>query len=136
MICLYLSNKPSWLLSSSRLMENIICVCRNISTEDNTTFFIFSVKLTLAMQLIGFIVRISSSLLWIQIYRLGASYVDAASREADFDLRNSFLSPATPVVVRQCSSSNEMLGGSIYDPAYYSSLFEDGQENKYSYGVC
>lgn len=88
------------------------------------------------MQIIGFIVRLSSSLLWIQIYRLGASYVDAATREADFDLRNSFLSPAAPAVVRQCSSSNEILGGSIYDPAYYSSLFEDGQENKYLYGVC
>ncbi|KAI9082262.1 hypothetical protein K1719_035685 [Acacia pycnantha] len=64
----------------------------DISTEDYTTFFIFSVKLTLAMQIIGF-------------------------------------------VVRQCSSSSEILGGSIYDPAYFSSLFEDGQENKYSFGM-
>ncbi|XP_027346768.1 uncharacterized protein LOC113858354 isoform X2 [Abrus precatorius] len=107
----------------------------NISTKDYTTFFIFSVKLTLAMQIAGFIVRLSSSLLWIQIYRLGASYVDTASRAADFDLRSSFLSPVTPAVVRQCSDSNEILGGSIYDPTYYSSLFEDGQENRYSHGM-
>ncbi|KAJ1393915.1 hypothetical protein SESBI_34592 [Sesbania bispinosa] len=106
----------------------------NISTEDYAAFFIFSVKLTLAMQIVGFIVRLSSSLLWIQIYRLGASYLETTSRTAD-DLRNSFLSPVTPAVARQCSNSNEILGGSIYDPAYYSSLFEDGQENKYTYGM-
>ncbi|KAK7362460.1 hypothetical protein VNO77_04574 [Canavalia gladiata] len=107
----------------------------NISTKDYAAFFIFSVKLTLAMQIAGFIVRLSSSLLWIQIYRLGASYVDTASRVADLDLRSSFLSPVTPAIGRQCSDSNEILGGSIYDPAYYCSLFEDGQENKYSCGM-
>lgn len=107
----------------------------NISTKDYTAFFTFSVKLTLAMQIVGFTVRLSSSLLWIQIYRLGASYVDTASRAADSDLRSSFLSPLNPAVVRQCSNSNEILGGSIYDPSYYSSLFEDGHENKYSCGM-
>lgn len=85
------------------------------------------------MQIIGFVVRLSSSLLWIQIYRLGASYLDATvPREADYDLRTSFLSPATPAVVRQSSGSDEVLGGSIYDPSYYSSLFEDGRENRLS----
>lgn len=114
--------------------ENVMCVCRNISKDDYAPFFIFSVKLTLVMQIVGFIVRLSSSLLWIQIYRLGASYVDTASR-ADFDLRSSFLSPVVPAVARQSSNSNEILGGSIYDPAYYSSLFEDSQENKDTCGV-
>ncbi|KAI4336656.1 hypothetical protein L6164_015154 [Bauhinia variegata] len=107
----------------------------NISTEEYTALFIFSIKLTLAMQIVGFIVRLTSTFLWIQIYRLGASCADTATREADYDLRNSFLSPATPTVARQCSNSNEILGGSIYDPTYYSSLFDDGQENKYSYGM-
>ncbi|KAF3444372.1 hypothetical protein FNV43_RR14064 [Rhamnella rubrinervis] len=103
----------------------------NISSGNYGTFFIFSVKLTLVMQIIGFSVRLSSSLLWIQIYRLGISYVDTTvPREADFDLRNSFLSPATPAVVRQTSGSDDVLGGSIYDPAYYSSLFEDGRDNR------
>ncbi|XP_068311527.1 uncharacterized protein [Pyrus communis] len=101
----------------------------------NTTLYIFSVKLTLAMQIIGFSIRLSSSLLWIQIYRLGLSYVDtsATPREADFDLRNSFLSPTTPVVPRQTSDSSDAIGGAIYDPAYYCSLFEDGQ-GKYCSG--
>lgn len=116
-------------------MKSLMCVCRNISSQDYATFFIFSVKLTLGTQIVGFIVRLSSSLLWIQIYRLGAAYVDTASRAADFDLRSSFLSPVTPAVVRQTSDSNEILGGSIYDPAYYSSLFEDSQENKSTCGV-
>lgn len=118
------------------MMENIVHACRNISSGNYGTLFIFSVKVTLVMQIIGFSVRLSSSLLWIQIYRLGVSYVDTTvPREADFDLRNSFLSPATPAVVRQTSGSDDVLGGSIYDPAYYSSLFEDDQDNRYLLGV-
>lgn len=112
-------------------------VFRDISSDDRGMFFVFSVKLTLAMQIIGFIVRLSSSLLWIQIYRLGVPYIDSlAPQEADFDLRSSFLSPTTPAAVaRQCSDSDVVLGGSIYDPAYYSSLFEEGQDNKCLRGV-
>ncbi|XP_031402506.1 uncharacterized protein LOC116212060 isoform X2 [Punica granatum] len=104
----------------------------HISSADYGLFFIFSVKLTLAMQIIGFSVRLSSSFLWIQMYRLGVSHVDTVlPREADFDLRNSFLSPATPAV-RQTSDPDDVLGGSIYDPAYYSSLFEDSLDNGFS----
>ncbi|KAF2305199.1 hypothetical protein GH714_003005 [Hevea brasiliensis] len=107
----------------------------SISSEKYGMFFIFSVKLTLAMQIVGFSVRLSSSLLWIQIYRLGVSYVESTGpREADFDLRSSFLSPVTPAVARECSDSDVALGGSIYDPAYYSSLFEDGRNNRYIHG--
>ncbi|XP_034932328.1 uncharacterized protein [Populus alba] len=104
----------------------------NISSDKYGLFFVFSVKLTLAMQIVGFTVRLSSSLLWIQIYRLGVPYIDStATREADFDLSRSFLSPATPATVgRQCSDSDVVLGGSIYDPDYYSSLFEDGQDSR------
>ncbi|KAK6925752.1 Zinc finger, RING-type [Dillenia turbinata] len=99
----------------------------SISATDYGIYFFFSVKLALWMQILGFLVRLSSSFLWIQIYRLGASYVNnTVSREADFDPRNSFLSPTTPALVRQLSGSDEVLGGSIYDPVYYSSLFEDG----------
>lgn len=43
----------------------------NISSEIYGTYVIFSVKLSLAMQIIGFVVRLSSSLLWVQMYRLG-----------------------------------------------------------------
>lgn len=84
----------------------------------------------MAMEMIGFFVRLSSSLLWFQIYRLGASIVDTSlPRETDSDLRNSFLNPPTPAIARQCSGAEEILGGSIYDPAYYTSLFEEGQTN-------
>ncbi|OAY26272.1 uncharacterized protein LOC110603127 [Manihot esculenta] len=103
-----------------------------ISSDSDGMFFIFSLKLTLAMQIVGFSVRLSSSLLWIQIYRLGVSLVESAGpQEADFDLRNSFLSPVTPAAARECTDSDVALGGSIYDPAYYSSLFEDGRNNRY-----
>lgn len=68
------------------------------------------------------------------MYRLGVSHIESAVfREADFDLRNSFLSPATPAVVRQSPDSDDPLGGSIYDPAYYSSLFEVIQDDKFSH---
>lgn len=105
----------------------------NFSSDDFGSFFIFSLKLALSMQIVGFSVRLSSGFLWIQMYRLGASYIDSgASREADYDLRNSFLNPTTPAVVTQNSDTDQVLGGSIYDPAYYSSLFS--QDNGYSYG--
>lgn len=107
-----------------------------LPSEFSGSFVSFSLKLTFAMQIIGFSVRLSSSLLWIQMYRLGASYTDNSdARDTDADLRNSFLSPATPSLVRRTSASDDVLGGSIYDPAYYSSLFEDGREKSYKYGV-
>ncbi|CAN4091716.1 unnamed protein product [Withania somnifera] len=103
----------------------------NISSEIYGTFVIFSVKLTLSMQIIGFCVRLSSSLLWIQMYRLGVSYIDnSVPQEADSDMRNSFLNPATPIT-RQPSNSDDTLGGSVYNPAYYSSLFKDGKDEAY-----
>ncbi|KAJ8747730.1 hypothetical protein K2173_014505 [Erythroxylum novogranatense] len=108
-----------------------ILFSRNIwelSSKTYGAFFIFSVKLTLAMQIIGFSVRLSSSFLWVQIYRLGVSHVETVPpREADFDLRHSFLSPVTPAVAGRFSDSDVVVGGSVYDPDYYSSLFEDGQ---------
>lgn len=115
--------------------KSFVCVCRNISSEIYGIYVIFSVKLTLSMQIVGFAVRLLSSSLWVQMYRLGVSYIDSsAPREADFDLRNSFLSPATPAVVRS-SGCDDALGGSIYDPTYYSSLFEDGRDNSHLYAV-
>ncbi|GLU19616.1 hypothetical protein SLE2022_358560 [Rubroshorea leprosula] len=96
--------------------------------------FIFSVKLALAMQIVGFSVRLSSSFLWVQIYRLGTGYGNNnCARDADFDLRNSFLSPTTSSTARQSSGNDEALGGAIYDPAYYSSFSEEGQETKISF---
>ncbi|XP_059628708.1 uncharacterized protein LOC132271374 [Cornus florida] len=104
----------------------------NISPDTYGTFVMISVKLALAMQIIGFVVRLSSSFLWVQMYRLGVSYIDSsAPREADFDLRNSFLNPVAPSAVRITSDCDDVLGGSIYDPVYYSSLFEDGRGNGY-----
>ncbi|KAI4383649.1 hypothetical protein MLD38_009460 [Melastoma candidum] len=102
----------------------------NISSETYGAFFVFSVKLTLAMQIMGCFVRVSSSFVWVQIYRIGVSYVNVvASEEADFDLRSSFLSPSASGSIRQSSGSEDATGGSIYDPAYYTSLFKYAQLN-------
>ncbi|KAJ0263965.1 Transmembrane protein [Hirschfeldia incana] len=68
----------------------------NISSEMYKALYIFSVKLTMAMEIAGFIVRLSSSLLWFQIYRLGASIVDTSlPRRSDSDSQNSFVDPPT-----------------------------------------
>lgn len=101
-----------------------------MSSEIHGKFAIISVKVTLIMQVIGFSVRSSSSLLWIQMYRLGSSLVDSTyPQDGDQDLRNSFINPATPSFVRPTSGSSDVLGGSIYDPVYYSSLFSDNQDD-------
>ncbi|CAA0825790.1 Unknown protein [Striga hermonthica] len=95
---------------------------------------IFLVKLTLVMQIIGCSVRLSSSILWIQMYRLGSSYIDnSGARETDADLRNSFINPATPIV-RVPSGCDDAIGSSIYDNAYYSS-FDPGKNGTCSSAV-
>lgn len=107
----------------------------NISSDKYGVYVIFSVRLTLAMEIIGFSVRLASSFLWIQMYRLGVSYLDGiVPQETDSDLRISFLNPSSPAVARQTSGCNDVVGGAIYDPAYYSSLFEDNQDKGYAYG--
>nr|XP_043633215.1 uncharacterized protein LOC122604385 [Erigeron canadensis] len=104
----------------------------HMSSEIHGKFAIFSVKVTLVMQIIGFSVRSSSSLLWIQMYRLGSSLVDSTChQDGDQDLRNSFINPATPSFIRPTSDSEDVLGGSIYDPVYYSSLFSNNHDEGY-----
>ncbi|PKA61835.1 hypothetical protein AXF42_Ash008667 [Apostasia shenzhenica] len=91
--------------------------------------FVLSVRLALSMQIVSFTVRIVSSFLWIQMYRLGLSTVSySAHRQADFDARNSFINPPYNEIASQDIDTGDILGGSIYDPAYYSSLFEDYQD--------
>lgn len=64
------------------------------------------------------------------MYRLGVSHIDnAGARDTDADLRNSFLNPATPIV--RNPSGCDQIGSTIYDPVYYSSLFEEHRD-----GVC
>ncbi|KAF7001041.1 hypothetical protein CFC21_016792 [Triticum aestivum] len=89
--------------------------------------FVFSLRLALWMQTIGFSVRFLSSFIWIQMYRLGVSSSTPTYYEAN-DARNSFLSPRSNSV-RRGSMADDILGGSIYDPSYYSSLFEDVRNN-------
>ncbi|XP_059069381.1 uncharacterized protein LOC131038356 isoform X2 [Cryptomeria japonica] len=89
-------------------------------------FSVLSVKVVFWMQTIGFSVRMISSIVWFQMYRLGVSSVNTALyQSADLESRGAFLHVSSPVPARQTSLSDEVLGGSIYDPAYYSSLFQD-----------
>lgn len=109
---------------------------RNISSKKYGPCFIFSVKLTLCMEIISASMRLLSSFLWIQMYRLGASSADNNNyRDPDFDLRNSFLNPSSHEIDRQHTVADDFLGGAIYDPAYYSSLFEDAEDNDRAYAV-
>uniref|UniRef100_A0A0E0LIL2 Uncharacterized protein n=1 Tax=Oryza punctata TaxID=4537 RepID=A0A0E0LIL2_ORYPU len=62
------------------------------------------------------------------MYRLGVSSSTPTYHEVNYDGRNSFLSPRSSSV-RRNSMADDILGGSIYDPAYYSSLFEDVRNN-------
>jgi hypothetical protein len=85
------------------------------------------------MQAIGFSVRFISSFIWFQIYRLGVS--SDIYQPAEFESRSGFSNPPSPVPARQISIDENVLGGSIYDPAYYSSLFQDKQDLGSSYEV-
>ncbi|XP_010487095.1 PREDICTED: uncharacterized protein LOC104765117 [Camelina sativa] len=120
----------------------------NLSSEMYQAFYIFSVKLTMAMEIAGFVVRISSSLLWFQIYRLGSSVIDTSfPRQSDSDLRNSFLEPPLfarqrsrdpesrnsflepPAIPKPRSRSDDFLGDSADEPAFYTPLLDGCQSN-------
>nr|BAC06919.1 hypothetical protein [Oryza sativa Japonica Group] len=90
----------------------------NITPEEKYgQLFVLSLKLALWMQIIGF-----------SMYRLGVSSSTPTYHEVNYDGRNSFLSPRSSSV-RRNSMADDILGGSIYDPAYYSSLFADVRNN-------
>ncbi|CAD5173590.1 uncharacterized protein LOC135634674 [Musa acuminata AAA Group] len=114
----------AWFILFSRTIWNV--------TPDQKygQLFVFSLRLALLMEIVGFSVRFLSTFLWIQIYRLGVSTVDNPINHADYSVRNSFVNPSTHDVARQNSNSDEILGGAIYDPTYYSSLFEDAQDKR------
>ncbi|KAI3989987.1 hypothetical protein MKX01_003690 [Papaver californicum] len=94
----------------------------NISSKMYGLYFIFSLRLALWMQIAAFSIRLFSSLLWFQMYRLGPS-------STDFDVRNSFMNPSVSAIGRQSSISSTISGFPLSDTAYYSVLFEDAQEN-------
>ncbi|KAK8942338.1 hypothetical protein KSP39_PZI008845 [Platanthera zijinensis] len=96
------------------------CMIWNFGLENYGPSFVFSVRLAFIMQTIGF-----------SMYRLGATTVsNSAYRELDFDERDDYHSNLeSNAIGRENINSNDILGGSIYDPAYYSSLFEDAQDN-------
>lgn len=108
----------------------------NFASETYGASFVFSLRLALIMHIIGFSMRFLSSFLWIQMYRLGPTSDNSAYREADYDVRSSFINPATHDIDRQNSNSADILGGAIYDPSYYSSLFEDGLYQKDKRNIC
>lgn len=89
----------------------------------------FSLQLVLWMQIAGFIVRFLSAFLWLQMYRLGLTSdqggvyqsFDVEGRMGTFGISTPVSSPSA--TTRQSSLNDEILGGSIYNPSYYSSLF-------------
>ncbi|KAK9029513.1 hypothetical protein V6N11_026626 [Hibiscus sabdariffa] len=91
----------------------------SMSSQSNGMLFVFSLRLTLAMEILGSCVRFFSSLLWIQMYRLGASNVDncANPQEPGFHERNSFLNPPTrPNSGQRSNSDSDDALGSHYSP--------------------
>jgi hypothetical protein len=68
------------------------------------------------------------------MYRLGASSSTPTYFETNHEARISFLSPRSDSV-RRSPTADDILGGSIYDPSYYSSLFEDVRNNACNHQV-
>jgi hypothetical protein len=119
----------------SSIIPNSIYLHRTITPDENYgQLFVFSVRLALWMQIIGFSIRFLSTFIWIQIYRLGPSSGTPTYFDANHEVRNSFLSPRSDSV-RRSSMADDILGGSIYDPSYYSSLFEDVRNNACNHQV-
>lgn len=102
-------------------------------------FTAFSLQVVLSMQITGFIVRFFSAFVWLQMFWLGLQeqgVYQPLGAEANFGRVGTFgiFSPvSSPRTSRQSSLNDEVLGGSIYNPGHYSSLFsssDDGQPIK------
>ncbi|KAL3700659.1 hypothetical protein R1sor_018681 [Riccia sorocarpa] len=105
--------------------------------EDSTfgRFSIVSLKIVFWMQVIGFTVRFLSGFLWLQMYRLGAAADNSAMYQpVDFDGRIATFGltqheAASPSY--STAASDEVLGGSIYNPAAYASLLNQFADEPY-----
>lgn len=98
---------------------------RNLTYNENYgPFFVFSLRLAFSMQIIGFSIRLLSSLLWIQMYRLGPLSGGSVSYHEPF-YRRSFLTSSIDDVVRQSSLSDNILGSYVRIASPYMPLFED-----------
>lgn len=97
-------------------------------------FTAFSLEVVLMMQVAGFIVRFFSAFVWLQMYRLGLQEQGVYQRlavEGNFGRAGTpgLFSPiSSPRTSRQSSLNDESLGGSIYNPGYYSSHFSSSDE--------
>ncbi|KAH0458403.1 hypothetical protein IEQ34_013718 [Dendrobium chrysotoxum] len=100
--------------------------------ENYDPFYVFSLRLAFSMQIMGFSVRILSSLLWIQMYRLGPSNGDSVSYHEAF-YRRSFLNPPTEDMARQCSDN--IFGSYVRIASPYTPLFDDAQDKGYASGL-
>lgn len=129
-----LSLSLSNLFSFNELCFVVVRNCRDFWNDTQLgKFGALSVKLTFWMQVSGSGLRLISSFLWCQMYRLGTDSetlgpqgpVDFGRRTpifASFNLDDPTLGDDT---------ESEVLGGSIYDTATFSSLFENFSRQDY-----
>lgn len=112
-------------------------LCRNISSAKYGAILAFCVKLTLWMQIISFCVRSLSSLLWIQMYRLGAAVLETTDIQETYNLNLNLKSNSMDSISSEpsgsgfCSTFNAAYNGPVDDPSQYRSLFEDAQDQRY-----
>lgn len=101
-------------------------------------FSVFSIWIVFSAQVASCTLRFLSSLFWVQMYRLGAAIdtssmyqpVDFEGRISTFGLQNDRPSPSHAV-----SISEEILGGSIYNPSTFSSLLHFTDEPYFGTGA-
>ncbi|KAJ6841906.1 uncharacterized protein M6B38_303585 [Iris pallida] len=108
------------------------------ANEEYGQSFVFSLGLTFSMQILGFSMRVISLFLWIQIYRLGTSVTDETCVEADFDVESKQMDTSVKEVIKTHNPDDDddddydddVIGGLIYDQAYFCSLFDDAQDKE------
>ncbi|KAL2650979.1 hypothetical protein R1flu_019107 [Riccia fluitans] len=106
--------------------------------EEGSTFgrfSIFSLKLVFWMQVIGFTLRFLSGFLWLQMYRLGVAADNSAMYQpVDFDGRIATFGLTQHEAASSsfsAAASDEVLGGSIYNPAAYARLLNQFADEPY-----
>ncbi|XP_020576123.1 uncharacterized protein LOC110021808 [Phalaenopsis equestris] len=111
----------AWFVFFSGKIWNFTC------NENYGPFFLFSLRLAFSMQIIGFSVRLLSSVLWIQMYRLGPVIWSRVPDHEPF-YRRSLSSPSTEDMTRQRSMSGNIFVSNLCIATPHAPPFEDAQD--------
>ncbi|GBG83841.1 hypothetical protein CBR_g37640 [Chara braunii] len=110
-----------WLMAFSSEIRNVEQI-EDIKLGKRT---LWSIELGWWLELLGFLVRCVSAVLWWKMWMIGSQNEEASYSPVGFDQRRTTSPEDSP------RNSGEVLGGSIYNPTLYASVFHHNYQPYY-----